>query len=64
MRSIKLHTGQEGMSQFNKALENLILDAKIERSKFNTLQKENLKRLLNSELEEDKIILKEILNVK
>mgnify|MGYP003480151618 CR=1 FL=1 len=64
MRSIKLHTGQEGMSQFNKALDNLILDAKIERSKFNTSQKENLKRLLNSELEQDRVILKELLNVK
>jgi len=64
MRSIKLHTGQEGISQFNKKLQNLILNSHIEDNKFNTSQKENLKRLLNSELEEDKIILKEILNVK
>ncbi len=61
---MKIYTGTEGMSQFNKALENLILNSHIEDSKFNTAQKENLKRLLNSELEQDRVILKEILNVK
>jgi len=60
---MKIYTGQEGMSQFNKALKNWILETKIKDSKFNTFQKENLKRLLNSELEQDRAILKELLNV-
>ena len=61
---MKIYTGQEGISQFNKTLQNLILNSHIEDSTFNTSQKENLKRLLNSELEQDRVILKELLNVK
>ena len=61
---MKIYTGQEGMSQFTETLTNWILETRIKNSKFNKSQKENLKRLLNSELEQDRVILKELLNVK
>lgn len=61
-RTIKLMTGTQGMSQFQKALEFEYLHDAIDNSKFNESQKTNLRLLLSSNIEEDRVILKEMLN--
>lgn len=60
-RNFKFRTGSQGMKSFNEAIEVNTLKAWIKDSKFNNEQKENLNRLVDSKLREDRVLVKEIL---
>lgn len=65
-RSFNFYTNENGMNQFHKQLEINIYEEYLKAfsTKFNNEQKNNLILLLNSDLEEDFTLAKNIINTK